>query len=179
MLRGHQRLTTSPETPSTFENERWHMIGDTYWATGISVRTMHDRDDALMWAAEVKFLDDGFCNDDADNGQISTEGRLHTRYMVRDGDDRTALATILDVLIADAATLGITFRTDIPPSLYFHQDGVDPDWPPPPDWENLLAEQAARLGWTTNYSPTKSRPMTGDKPPASGEFSNSPPLDQA
>lgn len=153
------------------------MIGDKYWATGISVRTMNDRDDALMWAAEMKFLDDGFCDDDADNGQISTEGKLHTRYLVRDGDDRTALATILDVLIADAATLGITFRTDIPPSLYFHQDGVDPDWPPPPGWENLLAEQADRLGWTTNYSPTRRRPMADDKTLTSGESSSSTHLD--
>jgi hypothetical protein len=149
------------------ENEATHMIGSKYWAVGISVRARQDRDGTLMWGATIDYLDNGFCDDDADLGQVSTQWTLHTRYLVRDGDQSAALPTILDVLIADAAALGVTFRAeDAPgPALFYHRDGVDPEWPPPPGWKELLAEQAARLGWRTLYSPLETPPAAGDAAP--------------
>jgi hypothetical protein len=54
-----------------------------YWSTGITVVKSNSR-----WTASLDYCDDGFADDDPDAGLISTEGKLHTRYGVRDGDTR-------------------------------------------------------------------------------------------
>jgi hypothetical protein len=131
------------------------MIGNGWWATGITVRYGYSGMDLYGWAAEVGFYDDGFCSDDTDTGTISTEGTLRTRYFVREGSgpDADALTAAVDVVKADAGRLGIIFRQDGPmtPHVYYKGDGEDKDCPPPPGWEELIDAQSARLGWEGLY----------------------------
>lgn len=132
----------------------------TYWSTGISV---HWRDDTSVrdgvsrggWSASLDFLDDGFTNDDPDNGEVATEGTLHTRYFVRDGDTISGLSAAVDALLADSARLGITFRVVVgdTPNLYYKGDGEWEDNPAPDGWRETLAAEAARIGWATPYLP--------------------------
>lgn len=116
------------------------MIGNGYWATGM-VLTYRRGD----WQATVKFYDDGFCNDDVDLGKVSTVGEIGSRYFVRDGAHATALATVIDVVIADAERLGIAWRMG--PFLYMEEDGESTQFPPPPSWRELLWAQARRVEW--------------------------------
>lgn len=145
------------------------MIGTRYWSTGITVRYAYagtsNRDGHCVaeygWMASLNFLDDGFNSDDRDNGQISTEGTLRTRYFVRAHDEhappnvvseghRKALQVAIDVLRADAERLGVRFSSAASgPWLYYQGDGESDEWPPPDGWRLLLAEQATRLGWET------------------------------
>ena len=46
------------------------MIGSSYWSTGISVAWQHAGDGDYGWAANLEFLDAGFCNDATDTGQV-------------------------------------------------------------------------------------------------------------
>jgi hypothetical protein len=62
------------------------------------------------------------------------------------------------VLRADAERLGIQWRD---PTVYYKGDGEDPEYPPPDGWRELLAAQAARLGWYSIYA--------GPVPAASGD----------
>lgn len=132
------------------------MIGAGYWATGITVEYYLSAGRGGGWSASLDFLDDGFANDQPGRGLVSTEGTLRTRYYVHadDGpapDPDAGLSAALDVLIADAARLGITFRRfpDNAPMLYYRGDGEDPDHEPPDDWLALLTAEAKRLGWST------------------------------
>ena len=124
-----------------------------YWATGIQVcwleRAGGDGHGSRSgWSATIDFYDDGFCDDDADAGRVSTEGQLRTRYAVHDGQTVSGLTAAIDALLADAERLGIQFHDR---SLYYRKDGEDPDWPAPDGWRALLAAQAERIGWTTPY----------------------------
>lgn len=114
------------------------------------------------WQASLDFLDDGFCDDDANTGVISTQGSLQTRYFVADGaqpsgpEDSIArgasgLTAAISALLADATHMGITFND---PFLYYRGDGEDEDYPPPDGWEELLAAEAERIGWRTPYKTT-------------------------
>lgn len=130
------------------------MIGDGYWATGITVRYGYTGQNLYGWSAEVEFFDNGFNDDDTDNGLISTEGTLHTRYGVREGDgpDADALSTAVDTVKRDAERLGIRFRGGlVGPYVYYHRDGRDADSPPPPGWREMVNAQAGRLGWKPLY----------------------------
>lgn len=123
------------------------MIGDRYVSTGITCRWLAHRD---AWAASLKFIDAGFCNDHADTGSVSTEGTLHTRYYVQDGAAVGGLTAAIDAVISDAARLGIDFNcVGGSPSLYVDGDGEDEDVDLPEGWRGTLAQQAARLGWVT------------------------------
>jgi len=128
-----------------------------YWSTGIVVSWRPERPGhAEAWGASLDFCDDGFVNDDPDLRHISTEGRLYTRYAVEETEETSALALAIDVLIADAAKLGIEFRDPVIgcPMLYYRGDGEDSDCPPPPGYRELLAEQARRIGWASyGYAP--------------------------
>lgn len=118
-----------------------------YWSIGITLVW----DDVRGWGGGVDYYDNGWAGDDnTDTGEISTEGTLRTRYYVADGQQRTALAAVIDVLIADAGRLGVSFREpgDLP-NLYYNGDGEDPDCPPPDGWRELLAVEAQRIGWAT------------------------------
>jgi hypothetical protein len=135
-------------------------LSTTYWATGI-ILTWHPdgaRDQAGNkvhgWSGEVGYYDDGFRDDDTDAGKLSTQGTLRTRYVVADGTEQTAVRAIVDTLIADAQRLGIEFRTDgdHQPRLYVPGDGEWADHPLPEGWRELLAAEAARIGWDT-YAP--------------------------
>ena len=138
--------------------------GHGYWATGITVcwqpgssvrgGVRHDG-----WTARAEFFDGGFCDDDADLHRVSTEGVLHTRYAVPDGDTVTGLRAAIDTIVADAQRLGITFRRPVDddrPALYYKGDGEDPEWPAPDGWEQMLAAEAERIEWRT-YSSVSAR----------------------
>ena len=125
------------------------MIGERYWSTGVTVRHFTDGLGRPGWGASLTFHDGGFCSDDTDARAVATQGDLATRYFVRDGAALDGLTVALDVLTADAERLGVEFRADAGPWLYYQGDGEDPAWPPPPDWRELLTAQAARLGWQT------------------------------
>ncbi|GAA2623943.1 hypothetical protein GCM10010399_64100 [Dactylosporangium fulvum] len=119
------------------------MISSTgrYWTAGVIVSYDSHR---KAWAAGIDFLDDGFADDDPDTGRISTEGKLHTRYMVKDGQQAAALTAAIDVIVADAERLGIEFNDR---NLYYDdRDGIFPE---PDDWKRLQDEQVARLGWAS------------------------------
>lgn len=130
-----------------------------YWSTGIILTwnpLVFRGDDGKWvsgWSDIVTFHDDGWVDDlDTDAGAISTEGTLRTRYAVTDGQVRTALAAVIDTLIADADRLGIRFTwptADDRPHLYYRGDGEHPDYPPPDGWRDLLAAEAERIGWAT------------------------------
>jgi hypothetical protein len=126
-----------------------------YWTTGIVARwrahsgSIHGVPHG-GWAAKLDFFDDGFTDDDPDAGQVSTEGTLRTRYAVRDGDKVGGLRAAVDALVADAQRLGIRLGgPTIGPCLYYEGDGEDPANPPPPGWQELLAAEAARIGWSS------------------------------
>lgn len=114
------------------------MIGPRYIATGI---TIEHRDGA--WAASANYIDGGFANDDTDARRISTEGTLHTRYLVRDGAKLDALTVIIDVLQADAKHLGITWGDKHMggPGAALYYEGTDPSI------RAMIDQQAKRLGW--------------------------------
>lgn len=121
-----------------------------YWATGIALRWRNDT--CTGWAGTVEFFDDGWIgDDDADTGHVSTEGVLRTRYEVTDGPTASGLATVIDVLLADAERLGITFHAtpDATPHLWYVGDGETRDYPPPTGWRAMLREQAERIAWAT------------------------------
>jgi hypothetical protein len=129
------------------------LIRKRYWATGIRIEYTDHHNPA--WGGEVDFYDDtlpgrdeSWANGDqgSEQGQISTHGHLQTRYFVPSrGSHRDALTAVTDSLINDAEQLGIAFRD---PTLYATGEGLEPDYPMPEGWIELLEEQADRLGWT-------------------------------
>lgn len=129
--------------------------GTTWWSTGIVLTYLpsaHRHGDKTWpdWNAKCDYEDAGWVgDDDADTGRISTSGTLHTRYAVKDGDERSGLEAAIDAILADSERLGITLVGAVTgkPTLYYRGDGEDPDFPPPDGWRELLAEQAKRIGW--------------------------------
>lgn len=124
-----------------------------YWTTGITVAwnpraQYRDKVHSPGWSASLEFFDDGFCDDNADAGQVATQGELRTRYFVADGVHASGLGVALDVLLADAQRMGITFQN---PYLYYKGDGENEEYPAPDGWKETLAAQAKRLGWDTPY----------------------------
>ncbi len=133
-----------------------------YWSTGITVRwsdhvSTIEGQSVPGWYASLDFLDDGFCDDQPDLGEISTEGTLRTRYAVQDGQTVTGLRAAIDALITDANRLGITFGGPSgPPALYYKGDGESADYPPPLGWREMLSAEASRLGWEEIYTASAS-----------------------
>lgn len=129
-----------------------------YWATGITLAWREAYlSHAESWCGYLDYFDDGFCDDNPDTGAISTQGTLRTRYGVENTDTTSALTAVVNTLILDAASLGITWRgaNDNPPMLYYRGDGEDPDYPPPDGYRELLRATAERIGWATyGYEPT-------------------------
>ena len=131
----------------------------TYWSTGISLHwqecAQRNQDGSRHpgWGGTLDFLDDGFTDDDADAGQVSTQGTLRTRYAVIDGDAVSGLRAVMETLIADAARLGIEFRSaaDRRPMLMYRGDGEDENYPAPEGWRELLAAEAERINWVAPY----------------------------
>lgn len=128
----------------------------TYWTTGITLAYhpdgARDRGGNHLpgWSGELDYFDDGWAgDDDADAGKICTEGTLRTRYVIKDGVQQSALRAIVDTLIADAGRLGVRFRPAMPPRLFVRGDGEWGDVPLPDGWRELLAAEAARIGWAT------------------------------
>lgn len=125
------------------------MIGNGHWATGITVAWTYAGGGDYGWAAEVDYLDAGFCDDIPGTSHISTEGTLRTRYAVRNTKDgESSLASVIDVIKADAERLGLEWHE---PRLYYRGDGEATDYPPPDDWRETLAAQSERLGWQHPY----------------------------
>jgi hypothetical protein len=127
------------------------MIGNAYWATGITV-DFHDG----RWSATAEFFDDGFAGDNnTDAGRVSTEGKIGTRYSVTDGEHADALMTVIDVIKADVEKLGIEWRSTsgIGPYIYAEFETATEHYPEryPEDWRHLLTEQAHRVGWDALY----------------------------
>lgn len=129
------------------------MIGSGYWSIGITVAWTYAGGGDYGWRASLSFLDDGFCSDDADQGVVSTEGKLQTRYAVREGDTADALTVVIDTLIADAQRLGILLAQPGggTAALYYEGDGENDEFPPPDGWRELLGQHADRLGWRRLY----------------------------
>jgi len=133
----------------------------TYWSTGVILRwteraSTRERDGRMVsspgWAGRIDYVDDGFCDDNADTGRVSTEGTLHTRYAVPDGDKVPGLTAVVDALLADAERMGIRFGVGGQgPQLYYDGDAENQDYPPLPGWRGMLAEEARRIGWTSPY----------------------------
>jgi hypothetical protein len=130
------------------------MIGNSYWATGITVRYGYSGMDRYGWAATVDFYDNGFCDDDTDAKTISTQGTLKTRYFVREGTgaDADGLAAAVDAVKQDADRFGVRFGGATLPTVYYEGDGEDEDWPPPDGWRGMVNAQAERLGWKPLYA---------------------------
>lgn len=130
------------------------MIGNGYWATGITVRYGYSGMDLYGWAAQVDFYDNGFCDDDTDKGTVSTQGTLKTRYFVREGTgtDADGLTAAVDAVKRDAERVGIRFGGATTPVVYYEGDGEDEDWPPPDGWRGMVNAQAERLGWKSLYA---------------------------
>ena len=112
------------------------MIGDFYWATGVTMRYRTGRG----WAASIEFLDNGWSPD----GGTSTEGDFRTRYYL-DNPVEAAVA-----LVTDAKRLGIKFTCpDGTPRVYLHRG----NWLRPisekgnADVEQALDDVAKALGW--------------------------------
>lgn len=144
------------------------MIGKGYWCVGISLRYGYVGHGYHGWYAEAKFYDSGFCNDDPPHGRISTEGALYSRYGVdavpehqaqdagHEREHRAALKVLLDVIVKDAARLGIDWRVgeaaDRKPGLFVSGDEEgEAGRNLPHGWQALLREQAERLGWDCPY----------------------------
>jgi len=121
------------------------LIGNGYWSTGITVRY----DSRRGWGGEVQFYDDGFANDETDHARISTEGALRTRYFAADGEQRDALTVVIDTLKADAERHGIRWAETA--GVWYHSDGGDDRFPPPPGWRELLNSHSRRLEWEPKY----------------------------
>lgn len=123
------------------------MIGNGYWSNGITVRYSDGR-----WSASVDYYDNGFANDRADAGEVSTEGTIHTRYFLRDGKTTDALTVAVDVVKADAERFGIIWNTPgVGPFVYMDGDGENGGRPLPSNWRELVDAQARRLGWESLY----------------------------
>ena len=119
------------------------MIRKRYWSTGIRIEYTEHR--APAWGGEVDFFDGLLADQEPSQGLLSTYGHLQTRQFVpAAGSDRDALILVTDTLIRGAEQLGVEFRE---PTIYATGEGVDPDYPFPDNWIDLLAEQADRLGW--------------------------------
>lgn len=136
-----------------------------YWAAGVVL----DWDDyRRRWYGKVEYYDDGFMNDDLDQGRISTEGVLGTRYGVGENHDPwRALEVVVDVLIKDAESLGIQFtstRDDHRPFLYLRGDGDDPERTPPHGWREAFKKVADRHGWETYPVRTDKSLVRADAP---------------
>lgn len=125
------------------------MIGNGYWAVGITVVHAYAGGGDSGWGATVEYLDDGFCDDDADMGRVSTQGVLSTRYRLREGREADALTTVIDVIKADAERLGIAWRENS--CVFYRGDGEDSEYPPPEGWREAIDAQSARLGWRQIY----------------------------
>lgn len=130
--------------------------GGRYWSIGITVTYAPfaeriNGEPYSGWHASLDYCDDGFANNDPEKGQVSTEGKLHTRYPVRNSKVRSGLSIAIDTLLADAERLGIKFTNwgDEPPRLYYKGDGEDSDHPAPEDWRDMLKAEAGRIGWGT------------------------------
>jgi hypothetical protein len=121
-------------------------------AHGIELRSRIHPVSGRVWGGSIRFGDLGFVDDDditGDKPAITMAGTFGTRYEVAEAPGKSALAAVVATLIADATTLGITFRRhgEHQPILYMIADGGDLNFPPPPDWRELLREQAAGIGW--------------------------------
>ena len=116
------------------------MIGERYWSCGITL----DYEGGDMWSASLDFYDDGWAEDSA------TQGVLKVRYFFT----LQKMSQELDALIADAKKLGIDFKVMKPmsPSLYVTGDGEHTERIYHPDWQRILAEQSARIGWVSAYA---------------------------
>jgi hypothetical protein len=141
-------------------------LSATYWAAGMSVAyDVHNQG----WTGKVEFYDDCWIgDDDADTGRVGTEGHLTTRYAVKDGAVVSGLAAVVDTLLADAARLGVQFTGpgEGAPSLTYPGYGEWAEYPPPVGYREILAAQAARIGWRTyGYEPQQPGPAgTGVSP---------------
>jgi hypothetical protein len=95
-------------------------------AHGIELRSRIHPVSGRVWGGSIRFGDLGFVDDDditGDKPAITMAGTFGTRYEVAEAPGKSALAA---VVIAD---------------------GGDLNFPPPPDWRELLREQAAGIGW--------------------------------
>lgn len=111
------------------------MVGSNYWSIGIII-DWHKNENGDVWSTEVKFYDNGFCQD------ASTEGHLVSRYFERD------LTRLIDTIKADTEKLGIEWKK---PRIFMRGDEEIKEKKYPPDWRKILNNQAERIGWEKFY----------------------------
>lgn len=125
-----------------------------YWSTGITV-VWSERAHTINgvphggWSASLEFCDDGFVGSKSEDGEISTQGELRTRYFIQDENGVSGLTAAVNGLIEDADRLDIDFKVwdEEAPMLYYKGDGEHPDFEPPSGWRETLQAEAERLGW--------------------------------
>jgi hypothetical protein len=114
------------------------VIGNGYWSNGITIRYRSGG----SWGGQLEYTDAGnYAPIDRVTRKVSTEGKLHTRYVLRDGAHLDALTVVVDTLLADAARLGIAMRE---PHIHLDEEEHSDE---PEGWEALAVAQCQRLGW--------------------------------
>lgn len=72
------------------------------------------------------------------------EGDLRTRY------GEATMAAAINYVLEVAEQLGVTPNRNLGPyHLYYEGDGEDLNYPPPNNWREILAREAATRGWRT------------------------------
>jgi hypothetical protein len=117
------------------------MIGNGYWATGLTLKPLGNGPKGFDWHLYVDFYDDGFCDEN------STEGTLRHRYVT------TEVVRAAEVLKVDAERLGIRFNeiAGAPPAVYVEGDGEWQDIDYPANWREVASAVAEALGFQSSY----------------------------
>ncbi len=97
------------------------MIGNKYFATGIEVKYGYAGNGQNGWSASVKFYDQGFADDNASEGRVSTEGILSTRYYVPNENGSSGLEAAIKALLIDMAKIYVYINPNQEFVIYFTQ----------------------------------------------------------
>jgi hypothetical protein len=109
------------------------MIGNKYFHTGITFTFGYAGNNQHGWRATAGFFDVGFANDDTDAYQVSTEGKLSTRYAVKDGVNVSGIQAAAQIMLEDLERFGIesmsgdnkAFFIDVDNSTYVTDEDID------------------------------------------------------
>lgn len=108
------------------------MIGSKYFHTGITFTFGYAGNSQHGWKATAGFFDSGFANDNSDAYEISTEGKLSTRYAVKDGSNVSGIRVAAQVILEDLERFGIesmaegskAFFIDVENSIYVTDEDI-------------------------------------------------------
>ena len=125
------------------------MIGSGYFHNHFTATYGYSGNNENGWSVSAKFIDAGFASDDVKSGHISTEGELHTRYMVRNADGISGIKVAVEVLLADLNRMGITAVYDLPGSVLGGAINIKRrrGYPIPVSEKIAIFDLADSLGW--------------------------------